>query len=630
MRKIYIAATLFVFSLFFTSCSSKINNSKFYTNPENPKVSDNVTVYYRADSTNLAKADSIDMIVYQYNDDLLATDGFAMKKEGDKWTATFEPNKDALGAIIKFRQKDIIDNNDKAGYVIHFYNKNDKPLPNTYAAFAQALLSWAPYYLEMDKNYEVAYKNFKKDFNKNSPVDGKYLSSYLDDIDFLFPDKADSVVNSTLSTLEKKSDLSEDDLGVLVTWYGNKLDTTKAADYTKEMEAKYPKSEFVQLKKYREFTKEKDFDKKFKMAQEFEIEFPESKYNENLYEVLANVYRDKKEYKKAEEFLQKYSNKVSAYRFYSVASQMISENADPKLGYEIAKMGVVKGKKEVENPSGKRLKSMTKKEYLDDRTYQLGLNLYALAYYQNKNGETEKALKNDEQAVNFTNKEDERINNLYTSLLMENKDYDKAINVIGDLIKSGNSSPEMKSELKEAYIKKNGSEKGYGEFASKFEDAAKLKLIAKLKKEKIDEPAPGFTLTDLNGKKVSLADYKGKKVILDFWATWCGPCKSSFPGMKQAVEKFKDDKSVAFLFVNTWERVQNKEKNAEDFISKNHYPFHVLVDGQNKVVEKYKVSGIPTKFIIDSKGRIRFKSIGFSGNTDSMVSEISTMISMLD
>ena len=71
------------------------------------------------------------------------------------------------------------------------------------------------------------------------------------------------------------------------------------------------------------------------------------------------------------------------------------------------------------------------------------------------------------------------------------------------------------------------------------------------------------------------------------------------------------------------------KKNAQDFITQNKYTFHVLLDNDNKVIESYKVNGIPTKFIIDKDGNIRFKSVGFDGNADGLVEELSTMIAML-
>jgi peroxiredoxin len=99
--------------------------------------------------------------------------------------------------------------------------------------------------------------------------------------------------------------------------------------------------------------------------------------------------------------------------------------------------------------------------------------------------------------------------------------------------------------------------------------------------------------------------------------------------MKEAVEKYESTGKAKFLFINTWENVENKKQNAEDFIKKNNYPFHVLMDEKNEAVSAFKVSGIPTKFIIDGNGNIRFKSVGFSGNTSEMVEEIGIMIKMI-
>ncbi len=119
------------------------------------------------------------------------------------------------------------------------------------------------------------------------------------------------------------------------------------------------------------------------------------------------------------------------------------------------------------------------------------------------------------------------------------------------------------------------------------------------------KPAPEFTLKDMDGKTHQLSDYRGKTVIINFWATWCPPCRAELPSMNRAWKKVKDD-NIEILAINVGE----DEDTIFSFLGDNPIDFTVLLDETGDMIKTWPVRGLPTTFVLDSEGRLAYQAIG--------------------
>ena len=132
--------------------------------------------------------------------------------------------------------------------------------------------------------------------------------------------------------------------------------------------------------------------------------------------------------------------------------------------------------------------------------------------------------------------------------------------------------------------------------------------------------APETISVNLDGKSVKLSELKGKVVVLDFWATWCGPCRAMIPHTRDLV-KGMDGKPFVFVSVS----VDDEKETLTKFIEKTPMPWAHWWDGKKAASEQWDVEGYPTLYVIDHKGVIRFKTLGYdpkSGKLDATVEEL--------
>ena len=131
----------------------------------------------------------------------------------------------------------------------------------------------------------------------------------------------------------------------------------------------------------------------------------------------------------------------------------------------------------------------------------------------------------------------------------------------------------------------------------------------------VGKPAPDFQLPNLEGQSISLSDFRGKPVMLNFWATWCAYCRYEMPYIQEIYEGWTGKPpSVVVLAINTGE----SSSKARGFLESHGFSFPVLLDTTEAIAQSYSVRGIPTTFFIDEDGIIQEKIIGAFPNKESI------------
>jgi thiol-disulfide isomerase/thioredoxin len=135
--------------------------------------------------------------------------------------------------------------------------------------------------------------------------------------------------------------------------------------------------------------------------------------------------------------------------------------------------------------------------------------------------------------------------------------------------------------------------------------------------------APDFTLKTLDGQEITLSQLKGKVVLLDFWATWCGPCRESTPHLIQLYKTHeKDGFELIGMSVD-----KGDDRVVRNFVHSMDIPYPIVI-APEELVKDYRVTGIPTTFLIDKEGKIRERTAGFNSTiAQQMTAKIADLIS---
>lgn len=134
--------------------------------------------------------------------------------------------------------------------------------------------------------------------------------------------------------------------------------------------------------------------------------------------------------------------------------------------------------------------------------------------------------------------------------------------------------------------------------------------------------APGFTLQSVDGKTVSLSQFKGDVVMINFWASWCGPCRQEMPLLDDIYKQYKD---MGFVLLGV--NVEPDAQSADAWLKKTPVSYPILYDPKSQVSQLYQVQAMPTTVIVDRQGNVRFVHNGYlPGDENQYMNSIRTLV----
>jgi thiol-disulfide isomerase/thioredoxin len=635
------------------------DQSNLTFNPEKPENGKPVEVSYSTKRTLLEGKKNITAVVYQFNNYKWVGLDVSFTGKGDIWKTNINVPAECGLLAFKFKSGDIIDNNHDFGYFIILRDKDRQGAnaPGGYAGWGLArspkLNLGIPDYIKFKGISDTAsYYWLSQEISFNPKAKAQLVIPYAVTLKAFMKDAATPKLMLAVNYLTR-TDATEDELLKARTITGMLPEGTKTKDSIDIILGKrFPKGSLARLAAYKNITASRELPAVLKASEQFLTDFPvttnkqfdeENRINygvvyQNMI-LIANALNKNDDYFKKYVDILPYSLLGNMY-YKTIEIPFSRKDRTPAELYPLAQMLMKRYDYFIANRP-EEYSYLSPSEWIEEVNQQRVSHVFPVQISLLMSaGNREEAMKSAILAQQYLKYKNATVNDEYARLLKQKGDQKSLQMVLKKSMYENQSTPEMVEMLKRSYVKAHGSEKGFDTYAESLKNpadrvAAKNKATA----EMMNRPMPEWSMKDMDGRIVNSKDLRGKTVIMDFWATWCVPCKASFPGMKIAVEKYRNDPNVVFYFVDTEEQTADYKAEVKKYIKDNHYPFNVLFDNKaegakatgevfDRIAKAFTMSGIPQKLFVDKNGNLRFISVGYKGSATALADDISTFVEL--
>ncbi len=634
--------------------------------PQQPKVNAGLQIAYDAKGKDLEFSDEVQATLFMYDDLQWKRVNISLAKDAQGlWVGDVPLTPTTAFVAVKFfqgdsNQPDAADNNADNGYAVALQAADGKPLAGAFlaeAGFQNPTIAggiFYGYYSEDPKSSDVAYLTSLA--AKEQALSGKRYIAYFESwmklqhlaLGDAFPAYASTFIQDAL----KDKDLKDETLGVFYTYVHSRLKDERLTTLVEERAKRdFPQGATARFMAYNK-TKGSSPDRAEVIAsyEDFLARFPIEQWRKSpngqgfiyyaVYRGLGSSYFDSKQFDK---FTALYNdldfrtgnelmrwNIMRAYMFKLVGQDTLYNIAEVILPKLIAR----KGDGSYLNDFNTREQADTNMlRQLDDRLFTHISLLNDLKKYQ----EARKYFVELSEAGKYSNAE---LNEINMQVLEGLEDEKQLLPLLEMSARENAMTPKMFDKLKALYLEQHdGQDAGYAAYLAGLKsDEEKAEMKAYVDQHWVNHPMPLFRLESADGLFVTPEDWKGKIVVVDFWATWCRPCIMAFPGMQLLVDKYAKDQDVAIYMLGTMQTGDYKNKSV-NYVRGEGYRFNLLHDAVNpktneqdllfkQLVPLFGDSSIPRKIVVKD-GKVRYCSGGYSGSPSKLMDELSLAIETL-